>query len=81
MFFLKTSPPPPPPPRGKAFLRWNKILLQPKNKPSMDFPLQAGYLFSLPQLPFAFYSSQHKVCYPKASAFFVQFVLTCLLPS
>jgi hypothetical protein len=46
----------------------------------MDFSPQAGYLFSLPQLPFAFYSSNHKICYPKATALSIQFVLTYLLP-
>ena len=71
----------PPPPRGKAFLRRNKILLQRKNRPSMCSPPQAGYLFSSPQLPSAFYSSHHKICYPKASAFSFQLVLTDPLPS
>ena len=68
------------PPRSrKAFLRRNRILLQRKNRPTMDSALQAGYTFPLPPLHSAFYSSQHKICYPKASAFSFQFVLTCLL--
>jgi hypothetical protein len=61
-------------------LRQGKNLLQRKNQPFMDTFSPAANIFSSQQLPSAFSSSRHKICYPKASAFSIQFVLTDLLP-
>ena len=67
-------------PPAECRLRRNQSLLQRKNLPFMDTSSPAAYIFLSQQLPSAFSSSRHKICYPKATAFSVQFVLTCLLP-
>ncbi|MDD4741696.1 MAG: hypothetical protein PHY20_09035 [Bacteroidales bacterium] len=78
--FLHKAAAPPPLPPAECRLRRNQSLLQRKNLPFMDTSSPAAYIFLSQQLPSAFSSSRHKICYPKASAFSFQFVLTYLLP-
>ena len=77
-FLHKAAAPPLPP--AECRLRRNQSLLQRKNLPFMDTSSPAAYIFLSQQLPSAFSLSQHRICYPKATAFSVQFVLTYLLP-